>query len=62
MWSFNRSTGSSAWGWASISIGSAEFLGPNEEKGWELAGKAVPVLYILWSLWLVAAGVALLRR
>lgn len=45
-----------------LMIGSAEFLGPNEEKGWELAGKAVPVLYILWSLWLVAAGVALLRR
>jgi len=45
-----------------LMVGSAEFLGPNEEKGWNLAGKAVPALYILWSLWLAAAGVALLRR
>jgi hypothetical protein len=40
-------------------IGSAEFLGPNEERGWELAGKAVPVLYIVWSVWLLALGIAL---
>jgi hypothetical protein len=30
-------------------VASAEFLGPHEEHGWELAGKAAPVLYVLWS-------------
>ena len=53
-------------GWVALPIGaalivsSAEFLGPNEESGWELAGKAVPVVYVLWSLWLLALGIALL--
>lgn len=53
-------------GWLALPIGaglvvaSSEFLGPNEEHGWELAGKAVPVLYVLWSIWLLALGVALL--
>jgi hypothetical protein len=52
-------------GWLALPIGaglilaSAEFLGPNEERGWELAGKAVPLLYVVWSLWLLALGVAL---
>jgi hypothetical protein len=41
-------------------VGSAEFLGPNEREGWSLAGGAVPLLYIGWSLWLVAIGIALL--
>ena len=41
-------------------VGSAEFLGPNERGGWPTAGKAVPLLYIGWSLWLVAMGIALL--
>jgi hypothetical protein len=56
-----------AWlGWAALPIGagllvvSAEFLGPNEERGWTLAGNAVPGLYVVWSLWLLALGVALL--
>ena len=56
-----------AWlGWLALPIGaglvvaSVEFLGPNEEHGWALAGKAVPVLYVLWSLWLVALGIALI--
>ena len=53
-------------GWAGIVIGaglmvgSAEFLGPNEERGWKLAGSAIPVLYIAWSLWLLAMGIALI--
>jgi hypothetical protein len=53
-------------GWAGIVIGaglivgSAEFLGPNEERGWPLAGAAIPILYIAWSLWLVAMGIALI--
>jgi hypothetical protein len=53
-------------GWAGIVvgvgliIGSAEFLGPNEEHGWSLAGTAIPILYIAWSLWLLALGIALI--
>src|SRR4249920_563177 len=45
---------------AGLVVSSTEFLGRNEEHGWALAGKAVPVLYVLWSLWLVALGVALI--
>jgi len=45
---------------AGLAIGSAEFLGPNEERGWGLAGAAIPVLYIAWSLWLLAMGIALI--
>jgi hypothetical protein len=45
---------------AGLVVGSVEFLGPNEERGWGLAGAAIPVLYIAWSLWLFAMGVALL--
>jgi uncharacterized protein DUF4386 len=43
-----------------LAIGSAEFLGPNEERGWSLAGAAIPILYIAWSLWLLAMGIALI--
>jgi hypothetical protein len=45
---------------AGLVLGSAEFLGPNEERGWPLAGAAMPVLYIAWSLWLLAMGIALI--
>ncbi len=45
---------------AGLVVGSAEFLGPNEERGWSLAGAAIPILYIAWSLWLLALGVALI--
>ena len=45
---------------AGITVGSAEFLGPNEERGWSLAAAAIPVLYIAWSVWLLAMGVALI--
>jgi hypothetical protein len=55
-----------AWlGWVGVPIGlglvlgSTEFLGSNEERGWKLAGDAVPVLYIAWSAWLIALGIAL---
>jgi hypothetical protein len=53
-------------GWPGIVIGiglvvvSAEFLGPNEERGWALAGAAVPALYIAWSVWLLGMGIALI--
>jgi hypothetical protein len=42
-----------------LAVGSTEFLGSNEEHGWKLAGDAVPVMYIGWSLWLVALGIVL---
>jgi hypothetical protein len=35
-------------------------LGPNEEDGWPLAGAAIPILYIVWSLWLLVIGIALI--
>jgi hypothetical protein len=41
-------------------IGTLEFVGPNEERGWALAGTIVPVAYIAWSIWLIALGVGLL--
>jgi hypothetical protein len=45
---------------AGLIVGSAEFLGPNEEHGWTLAGGATPILFITWSLWLLAMGIALI--
>jgi Domain of unknown function (DUF4386) len=44
---------------AGLAVGSAEFLGPNEERGWGLAGAAIPFVYIAWSVWLLAMGIAL---
>jgi len=41
-------------------VGSFEFVGVFEEKGWKLAGTLVPIAYTAWSLWLIAAGVVLL--
>jgi hypothetical protein len=41
-------------------IGTLEFVGPNEERGWAIAGTIVPVAYIAWSMWLIAIGVGLL--
>ena len=35
---------------AGLIVSSAEFLGPNEARGLELAGKAIPVLSELWSI------------
>jgi hypothetical protein len=56
-----------AWlGWPGIGlglalmVGSVEFAGPFEEAGWTFAGMLVPIAYIVWSLWLVAAGVTLI--
>ena len=55
-----------AWlGWPGIVIGlclvvgSLEFVGRFEEKGWKLAGTIVPITYIAWSLWLVVSGLVL---
>ena len=40
-------------------VGTLEFVGPNERDGWPLAGTIVPIAYVAWSLWLIAAGVFL---
>ena len=45
---------------AALLVGSLEFVGPNEQDGWPLAGTIVPIAYIAWSLWLIAMGVMLL--
>jgi hypothetical protein len=53
-------------GWVGIVVGggliagSAEFLGRDEDDGWDLAGAAIPILYVAWSLWLLAMGIALI--
>jgi hypothetical protein len=44
---------------AGLLVGSAEFLGPNEERGWGMTGAAIPILFIAWSIWLLAMGIAL---
>jgi len=56
-----------AWlGYAGVVAGGAlllcarEFLGKHELEGWALAGKLTPVAYVIWSVWLVATGLALL--
>jgi len=38
-------------------VGTLEFVGPNEEHGWALAGTIIPIAYIAWSIWLIALGV-----
>jgi hypothetical protein len=43
-----------------LAIGSAEYLGPNEERGWRLVGAAIPILFVAWSVWLLAMGIALI--
>ena len=41
-------------------LGSLEFVGPFEVRGWKLAGTLVLFAYIGWSLWLLALGIGLL--
>ena len=64
---FTQTTTVPAWlGFPGIAIGSLlalcalEFVGPAERSGWKLAAKITPVVYIAWSVWLVAGGVAML--
>jgi hypothetical protein len=45
---------------AALLVGTLEFVGPNEERGWPLAGTIVPIAYITWSLWLIGLGIVLL--
>ncbi len=39
---------------------SLEFVGPFEVTGWRPAAVATPIVYVVWSIWLVATGIALL--
>ena len=39
---------------------SLEFVGAFEHAGWKPAAVATPFVYIAWSLWLIATGIALL--
>jgi hypothetical protein len=39
---------------------SLEFVGRRERDGWKLAETLTPIAYVLWSIWLVVAGVALI--
>jgi Domain of unknown function (DUF4386) len=41
-------------------LGSLEFVGPFEPRGWKPAGILVPFAYIGWSVWLLALGIGLL--
>jgi hypothetical protein len=41
-------------------LGSLEFVGGFEPRGWRLAGTVVPLAYIGWSVWLLALGIGLL--
>ena len=43
---------------AALSICSFEFVGGFEPTGWVLAAKLTPIAYIVWSLWLIATGIA----
>ena len=43
-------------------LSSFEFVGRFEPSGWKLAGQLTPIAYVLWSLWLVALGVAFVVR
>ena len=45
---------------AVLALCSLEFVGPAERDGWKLAATLTPIIYIAWSLWLVACGIALL--
>jgi len=49
-----------AWlGWAGILPALGVLLGVLEEAGWKPAGAVNAISYLLWSLWLIAVGVAL---
>ena len=41
-------------------VGSLEFVGPNEPRGWPVAEKLVPIAYLAWSVWLMVVGIALI--
>jgi hypothetical protein len=47
---------------AALMLCSLEFVGPAEEKGWKVAAFLTPIAYVVWSVWLIAVGIALLLK
>jgi hypothetical protein len=47
---------------AALMVCSLEFVGPAEERGWRLAGVLTPITYVVWSVWLIAVGIALILK
>jgi len=45
---------------AALLLCSLEFVGGHEDDGWRVAAQLTPIAYVVWSLWLIATGVALL--
>jgi hypothetical protein len=45
---------------AALMLCSLEFVGRHEATGWKLAGTLTPIAYVLWSVWLVVVGVAVI--
>jgi hypothetical protein len=45
---------------ALLALCSLEFVGPFEREGWKPAARLTPFTYVVWSLWLITLGVALL--
>jgi len=45
---------------AFLALCSLEFVGPFERAGWKVAATLTPIVYVVWSVWLVATGIALL--
>ena len=46
---------------AALLVGMLEFVGPAEPTGWGFAGATVAIAYTAWSVWLIVAGILLLR-
>src|SRR4051812_16764696 len=44
---------------AALMLSALEFVGGFEPSGWKVAEKLTPIAYVVWSLWLIATGVAL---
>jgi hypothetical protein len=45
---------------AALLVCSMEFVGRSGDEGWKVAEKLTPIAYVVWSLWLVATGIALI--
>jgi len=45
---------------AGLLLCSLEFVGRHEATGWGFAGTLTPIAYVLWSIWLVIAGISLI--
>ncbi|HVO54875.1 MAG TPA: DUF4386 domain-containing protein [Solirubrobacterales bacterium] len=45
---------------AALALCSLEFVGGFEPDGWALAASLTPIAYVVWSLWMIATGIALL--